>query len=85
MTLFKNVTDSMWNDVIVSESTVWLVVLGLLVSCFVCELKNYICKFKLYSPVGKQVVSICSDLAAAEPAYFPIHEYIALKKYRRER
>jgi len=83
MTLFDNVTDSVLTDLISSESTVWLVALCLLMSCFVCVLRNYVCKFKLYSPVGKQVVSIRSDLAATSPTNFPIHQYIAIKKYRK--
>ena len=83
MTLFENVTDSVWTDLISSESTVWFVALIVFVSCFACLLRNFICKFKLYSPVGKQVVSIRSDLAATSPINFPIHQYIALKKYRK--
>jgi len=62
---------------------VWFVALIVFVSCFACLLKKIICKFKLYSPLGKQVVSIRSDLAATSPIQFPIHQYIALRKYRK--
>jgi len=68
--IFDNVTDSVWTDLISSESTVWFVALIVFVSCFACLLRNFICKFKLYSPVGKQVVSIRSDLAATSPINF---------------
>ena len=70
MMIFDNVTDSVWTDLISSESTVWFVALIVFVSCFACLLRNFICKFKLYSPVGKQVVSIRSDLAATSPINF---------------
>ena len=83
MTVFENVTASVWTDLMSSESTVWFVSLVVFVSCFACLLKNFICKLKLYSPVGKQVVSIRSDIAATSPINFPIHQYIALRKYRK--
>ena len=83
MTVFENVTANVWTDLTSSESTVWFVALIVFVSCFACLLKNFICKFKLYSPVGKQVVSIRSDIAATSPINFPIHQYRALRKYRK--
>ena len=82
MTVFENVTASVLTELMSSESTVWFVSLVVFVSCFACLLKNFICKLKLYSPVGKQVVSIRSDIAATSPINFPIHQYIALRKYR---
>ena len=83
MTVFENITASVWTDLMSSASTVWFVSLVMFVSCFACLLKNFICKFKLYSPAGKQVVSIRSDIAATSPINFPIHQYIVLRKYRK--